>query len=152
MSLIIALGSNLGDRTLHLKKAIDELSSHLKLIKTSSYYESAAIEYLNQPDFINQVAEFELPNMDADEVMSLLLDIEKKLGRNRDIPKGPRTLDLDIIFWGLKQYSTDLVSIPHPAWDQRSFVVLPLQELPYFQVLRNHFIIPSTFNNTANKI
>ena len=152
MSLIIALGSNLGDRKLHLENAITELKSHFNLISLSHFYESPAVDYLNQPDFINQVAQFDIPSNTPDEVMLILLSIEQKLGRNRDIPKGPRTIDLDILFWGLEKHSTTHVTIPHPAWDQRSFVVLPLQELPYFKVLQNHFIIPSKFNNIAHKL
>ncbi len=96
--------------------------------------------------------EFKLPLKHPDEIMHEIFDIESGLGRRRDIPKGPRIIDIDIIFWGLEKYQTDCVIIPHPAWNQRSFVVKPLQQLPFFQEIKKHFIIPIEFNNTAKSI
>lgn len=153
MSLIIATGSNLGDKEKNLNLAKTELSKHFKFIKESNIYSSPAVEYLNQPDFYNQVLEFEIPNdIEPTSVMELLLQIEKGLGRNREIPKGPRLIDIDIIFWSLLEINETNLIVPHPAWNERSFVVYPLKELPYFQTLKNYFKIPETFNNTAIRI
>ena len=149
MSLIIALGSNIGNRENHLVQAINDINKIFNVKYQSAIYTSPAVDYLNQPDFLNQVIECELPQMKPQEAMNTLLEIELKLGRKRDISKGPRTIDLDILFWDLEVIKTDILETPHPRWSERSFVVLPLQELPYFQVLKNHFIIPTTFNNEA---
>lgn len=152
MSLIIATGSNLGDREKNLDQALEKLKGHFKFVAKSRIYFSAAIEYLNQPDFYNQVLEFEIPESSPEDTMDLILSIEQELGRRRDIPKGPRTIDIDIIFWKTESINAKNLTVPHPAWDQRSFVTLPLQELPYFQEIKKSFIIPTQFTNTATPV
>jgi 2-amino-4-hydroxy-6-hydroxymethyldihydropteridine diphosphokinase len=153
MSLIIATGSNLGDKGNSLIQAKNILATHFKFISESNIYTSQAVDYINQPDFFNQVLEFEIPsNLSPDQSMELILKLEIELGRQRDIPKGPRTIDIDILFWNVETYSTKLVTIPHPRWSERSFVVLPLHELPFFQTIQKSFIIPTEFNNYAFKI
>ena len=149
MSLIIASGSNLGNSVENLRTAQKELSTIFNFIAASRIYRSAAVEYENQPDFYNQVMEFEIPSLTPDEVMTILLGLEKKLGRHRDIPKGPRTLDLDIIFWGTTSYHSASVDVPHPRWNERSFVVRPLHELPFFQTIQKCFTIPESFTVEA---
>lgn len=149
MSLIIATGSNIGDSVKILKDARKILSENFHLIAGSRIYHSKAVEYENQPDFYNQVLEFALPSLSPEEVMTKLLEIEKQFGRHRDIPKGPRTLDLDIIFWSTTSYQSQNVTIPHPRWAERSFVARPLQELPFYETLRKCFIIPESFTVEA---
>ena len=152
MSLIIATGSNLGDKEQYLRIAKNEISKEFKFIAESRVFVSEAIEYLNQPDFYNQMLEFELPKLSPLETLHKLLAIEKDLGRTRDIDKGPRTVDIDIIFWGTIKVNLEELTIPHPAWNQRSFVIEPLRELPYFKTIEKHFIIPNTLNNSAKPI
>jgi 2-amino-4-hydroxy-6-hydroxymethyldihydropteridine diphosphokinase len=149
MSLIIATGSNIGERVANLKQAQALLSKKFTLIKASRIYESPAIEYTNQPDFLNQVLEFELPDADPSETMRQLLDIEKEMGRNREIPKGPRNIDIDILFWGKQELTTENLIVPHPRWQDRSFVVFPLMELPFYDLLKRWFNIPTKFSNDA---
>ena len=149
MSLIIATGSNIGDSLRILSAAKEELARHFDLLAESRIYISAAVEYLNQPDFYNQVLEFKIPAASPWEVMKKLLEIEKDFGRNRDIPKGPRTLDLDILFWNLESMTTPELTLPHPRWSERSFVVKPLQELPFFQTVQKCFTIPESFKVDA---
>lgn len=149
MSLIIATGSNIGHSVQTLKDAQKELSQMFSFIAASRIYTSAAVDYENQPDFYNQVLEFKIPDESPEEVMKKLLAVEQKFGRHRDIPKGPRTLDIDIIFWGTDSFSSPFVMIPHPRWAERSFVVRPLQELPFFQTIQKCFTIPSSFNVEA---
>lgn len=153
MSLIIATGSNQGQSLQLLAEAKSILQTKLVLIAESRIYKSQAVEYQNQPDFFNQTLEFTLPaSMNPQQVMSWLLQIEKDMGRRRDIPKGPRTIDLDIIFWGLNSYSENDLIIPHPRWSERSFVVKPLQELPFFQTIEKCFIIPTSFTVDATPL
>ena len=149
MSLIIATGSNIGHSVETLKAAQAELSKHFHFIAASRIFYSKAVEYENQPDFYNQVLEFSTPTISPDNVMKLLLEIEIKFGRHRDIPKGPRTLDVDIIFWDTTSWKSDIVTIPHPRWSERSFVVKPLQELPFFQTIQKCFTIPQEFTVDA---
>lgn len=151
-SLFIATGTNLGDRAKNLSLAKKNLQLHFELIAESRIYESPAVDYLNQPDFYNQVLEFKLTASNPEEVMTLLLTIEKEMGRNRLIPRGPRLIDLDILFWGTEQFHTDIVQIPHPRLFERSFVVLPLSELPGFKTLKEKFNFNFEFDNQATAL
>lgn len=152
MSLIIATGSNLGDKEHNLKLALENLTKNFKFIAKSRVYESTAVGITDQPIFLNQMLEFELPNSSPNEVMIKLLSLEDKLGRVRNEKWGPRIIDIDIIFWGMHNIRTKIVTIPHPYWDQRSFVVEPLKELPFFQTLKKSFKIPSDFENSAKPL
>ena len=148
-SFFIATGSNLADRALNLLEAKNLLQQHFELIAESRIYESPAVDYLNQPDFYNQVLEFKLPLEKPESIMLLLLDLESEMGRNRLIPKGPRLIDLDILFWGLSKIESPTLQIPHPRLFERSFVVLPLSELPGFKILKENFIFKFQFDNHA---
>jgi 2-amino-4-hydroxy-6-hydroxymethyldihydropteridine diphosphokinase len=152
MSLIIATGSNLGDSLDTLYKSKKILQHEYGLIAESKIYKSKAIEYLNQPDFFNQVLELPLPQIPPQVFLVELLQIEKFFGRDRKIPKGPRSLDLDIVFWGLDKLNESNLIVPHPRWHERSFVVKPLRELPFFQTIEKCFTIPKTFEIDAYPI
>ena len=152
MSLIIATGSNILNPVQNLIEARRLLCEKFELIAESRIYKSAAVDYEAQPDFFNQVLEFKIPAMTPDDVMSWLLQTEKSLGRVRDISRGPRTIDLDIIFWGNETHHTNLVEIPHPRWMERSFIVRPVQELPFFKSIEKCFTIPKSFKVEAYPI
>jgi 2-amino-4-hydroxy-6-hydroxymethyldihydropteridine diphosphokinase len=149
MSLILATGTNLGNKKENLELVKQVLSKDFELIAQSQIFESAAVEYINQPNFYNQVLEFKLPKLSPIEVLSFILETEKNLGRVRDIDKGPRIIDIDIIFWGLENINEPGLTVPHPNWHERSFVVRPLQQLPFFKTLEKCFKIPSAFNVEA---
>ncbi len=152
MSLFIAIGSNIGDRKSHLNLAKCFLAKQFILIAESRIYESPAVDYLNQPDFYNQVLEYEIPGMTPLTTMDFLLKTEQLMGRDRLIPKGPRTIDLDMIFWGNLEIQSDILTLPHPRLFERSFVVLPLSELPGFKTLQKKHIFNFNFDNHANPI
>ncbi len=149
MSLIIATGSNVGDRVANLETARAELCKRWGLIASSQIYTSAAVDYEAQPEFLNQVLQFALPWESPQDVMRTILQLEAELGRVRDTWRGPRTIDIDIIFWGLSQLTTSLLTVPHPRWQERSFVAKPLQELPFFHAVEKCFTIPTTFTVEA---
>ncbi len=152
MSMIISLGSNLGDRSLNLKRAKWILSSRYELVAESSVYSSEAVDYTDQPDFLNQLLEFKMPSESPDEIMQTMLDIEDFLGRVRTINKGPRGIDIDVIFLGTQRIKTQLIEVPHPRWSERSFVIYPLKELPFFEQLSKQFAVPTKLDNTAHAI
>ena len=128
-TVYLSLGSNLGDRVQNLQTAVDRLQgSDLQICRISSVYETAALEYLEQPDFLNCVVEVETSLMP----MRLLLrvaTIERELGRKRNIAKGPRNIDIDILLHGRAVVQTERLQIPHPRMDSRRFVLAPLAEL-----------------------
>jgi 2-amino-4-hydroxy-6-hydroxymethyldihydropteridine diphosphokinase len=152
MSLILATGSNLSNKLENLTVAKEILKGHFSFISESEIFESAAVDYEQQPDFYNQLLEFSIPNITQDQAMLKILSIEKELGRLRGVDKGPRIIDIDIIFWGLDTYQSKTVTIPHVSWDQRSFVVRPLQQLPFFKTIEKCFKIPQTFKVEAKPI
>ena len=152
MALIIATGSNLGDRLQHLAWAKERLAAEWRLVAASRVYQSAAVDYTNQPEFANQVLQFALPWETPENVMRKMLEIEKEAGRIRDVLRGPRTLDLDIIFWGLQHLKTPLLTVPHPRWLERSFIIRPLSELPFFHAVEKCFTIPRSFEVEATPV
>ena len=149
MSLIIATGSNLGDKKSNLQNAKKYLSHFFHLVSESQIYQSEAVDYTNQPFFFNQVLEFKEPDQGPQEVMRQLLSIEKLMGRRRDIPKGPRIIDLDLIFFGNQKFNSANVTLPHPRWDKRDFVYIPLKELPFS---RSPFISQRNFPKSIDLI
>lgn len=150
MPVLIALGSNLNNRKDNLTAAIKELSKILVIEQISQVYESKAVDYLNQPDFYNMVIQCQTPkNISAQELMELLLSIEIKLGRRRDIPKGPRTIDLDLLFFDLQKCDTPLLQLPHPRVFERSFVTLPMTELSFSKTIFKNYERPLSFDNSA---
>ena len=152
MSLFIATGSNIGDRRKNLERAKHQLCEMFSFIAESRIYESSAVDYLDQPDFYNQVLEFELPLMSPSDVIKKLILLELELGRTRDVPKGPRIIDIDILFWSLDHISLPHLIIPHPRLFERSFVVLPLSELPGFKKLDENFNFNFSFENSSSPI
>jgi len=134
INLIIATGSNLNDRFKNLNMACEKLTKYFSLIQKSSIYESKAVDFENQPDFLNQVLEFEIPPQSPREVLKTCLEIEKSMGRHRDIPKGPRIIDIDIIFFSDIELKDKSLFIPHPSWKDRAFVVKPLIEMGHSKI------------------
>lgn len=136
MSLVVSLGSNQGNSLELLKTARTLLGERFNEICSSQIYESTPTDYEDQPNFFNQVIEFELPSVSPLECLAILQEIESKLGRLRTVPKGPRTLDLDIIFWDHHQSRDPQLILPHPRWNQRAFIAIPLMELPFYQEIQ----------------
>ena len=135
--IILALGSNLkstfGDRIKTIEAAIIFLESYgIKLIKKSSFYETPAYPNKEDPNFINIVIEVE-SKLSPEDLASILLFIEKKLGRKRAKKNDPRTCDIDIIDFNNKVfdfYYKDLkFIIPHEKAKYRNFVLIPLEEI-----------------------
>ena len=125
----ILLGSNQGQRKQFLQKAIEQLKDRCGTITNeSSIYETAAWGQTQQAAFLNKVIVLQTQRT-ADELMKTLLQIEQELGRIRTEKYGPRTIDLDILFYDDIIYHSSIVTLPHPAIQDRRFVLIPLAEL-----------------------
>jgi 2-amino-4-hydroxy-6-hydroxymethyldihydropteridine diphosphokinase len=126
----IALGSNLDDPEAHVKRGFDDLAAlpKTKLLARSKLYRTKPVGYADQPDFINACALVDT-TLAPRELLDGLLDIEKRHGRKRKIPNGPRTLDLDIILYGDAKIEEPGLAIPHPRAAERAFVLDPLREI-----------------------
>ena len=127
-SVFVSIGSNLGDKIGNCKIAIEEIAAFAKIVKISSCYETEPLGYEDQPNFINCAAEIctDLPPHD---LLTKLNKIEDKLGRVRLEKWGPRTIDLDIIFYGEQVIKDDNLVIPHPRAHLRRFVLEPICEI-----------------------
>jgi 2-amino-4-hydroxy-6-hydroxymethyldihydropteridine diphosphokinase len=127
----VGLGSNLGDRAGYLLLAVrGMLDSGLDVIRLSRIYETAPVEYENQPPFLNMVAELRGSTLPSPEqTLARLLRVEYALGRTREVPMGPRTIDLDLLIFRDKRSDTEFLTLPHPRIAARRFVLVPLFEL-----------------------
>lgn len=125
----IALGANLGDREATLMEAITRLNAHpaIKVLRCSNLYETDPVGYLDQPCFVNMALALQT-TLDPESLLSVMLEIENELGRERTIRYGPRTVDLDLLWVGGKEMNTSLLTLPHPRMMERAFVLIPLAD------------------------
>ena len=126
--VILGLGANLGDRVGTLKSAREALAREHVFLAESSLYETEPIGLREQPAFLNQVVAIQTAQP-PEALLAACLGVEKAHGRERGVRNGPRTLDIDILFYGERTLCTDALEVPHPRWRERAFVVVPLREL-----------------------
>ena len=125
----LALGSNIGDREANLREAVDRLASEeIRVRRRSSLYETEPRELLDQPWFLNAVVEVET-SLFPMQLLARVREIERQMGRRRVTPKGPRNIDIDILFYGRTVIATAELEVPHPRMAQRRFVLEPLAEI-----------------------
>ncbi len=125
----VALGANLGDPVATVQQALRDVAAlpETQLFKASSLYRSAPYE-AQGPDFINAVALLHT-QLSPLALLHALQALELASGRKRPFKNAPRTLDLDIIFFGDVSLDTPELALPHPRWHERAFVLLPLAEV-----------------------
>jgi 2-amino-4-hydroxy-6-hydroxymethyldihydropteridine diphosphokinase len=129
-SAFISIGSNIGERLLHLKDAVRALHTHneVSVLSVSSVYETAPIGYTDQEDFLNIVIEIRT-SLDAYNLLSVCQEIEHELGRVRTVRWGPRIVDLDILLYNNDNINAENLIVPHPRMHERAFVLIPLLEI-----------------------
>ncbi|EJP6473551.1 2-amino-4-hydroxy-6-hydroxymethyldihydropteridine diphosphokinase [Clostridium sp. L74] len=125
----ISFGSNIGDKENYIKKALEKIKEReMKILKVSPIYETEPYGVLEQDSFLNGVAKIET-NLEPENLIKELLHIEKQLDRVRERRWGPRTIDLDIVFYDdLIINEKDLI-IPHNDMENREFVLKPLCDI-----------------------
>ena len=126
--IVIAFGSNLGDREDYIRRAIDLVGEDVMIEKISTIIETDPVGGPEQGRYLNGVL-IGTSELSAEELMSRLLEIELTLGRVRTVQNGPRTIDLDLIDYDGVEMDTPLLTLPHPRAHQRSFVIVPWAEL-----------------------
>jgi len=127
--IYLSLGSNLGDREAHLRKALEKLHQKgILLVRESSIYETEPVDVPDQPEFLNLVCQVETA-LEPESLLAACQEIEGEMGRLRRAIKGPRNIDIDILFYGQQIVEKPFLKIPHPAWRQRNFVLIPLAEI-----------------------
>ena len=128
-AVVIALGSNLGDRRVNLLRAIQQVRRVVRLVKISSMYETEPVDAPpGSPNFLNMVVAG-IARLTPFELLRELMAIERRLGRVRRGRNSPRPIDLDLIFHGAHHMRTRELTLPHPRYHEREFVLAPLREL-----------------------
>ena len=129
VSAFVALGANLGDPVQAVRQALAQLQhlAHTQLVSASSLYETAPHQ-AQGPMYVNAVAAL-ATQLNAVELLHALQALEQAAGRVRSVQNAPRTLDLDLLFYGDARIDSGWLCVPHPRWQERAFVLRPLQEV-----------------------
>ena len=129
MKYLLSLGSNTGDTFENLKEAIRRLEEKSIFVEDcSSVYSSNPVDYLEQNDFLN-ISLIVETSCEPQQLLSELKTIEHEMGRVKTIEKGPRNIDLDIIFWEKGSFTSNDLTIPHKETENRLFVIFPTLEI-----------------------
>src|SRR5436190_20053329 len=130
VTAFVGIGSNLGDRAGNLLMAVRALMEASFVVhKLSAIYETEPVEIESDTNFLNMVAEIRVHNVSASQMLARLLRIEYLLGRRDKSMNKPRTVDLDILFFGDAHIDSEFLIVPHPRLHQRKFVLCPLAEI-----------------------
>jgi 2-amino-4-hydroxy-6-hydroxymethyldihydropteridine diphosphokinase len=127
--IFLLLGSNQGRSLEILQRTSEKIESDVgEILVRSAVYKTAAWGFTDQPDFYNQVLQIqsELP---PEKLLAELMKIEASLGRQREEKWGPRTIDIDLLFYGRQMLNTPRLTLPHPGIPNRRFVLVPLTEI-----------------------
>ena len=128
MKAVIALGSNLGNRELYIDSAVAELAKIIEITHLSTNHETDPVGGPEQPKYLNAIAIAET-ELDPRELLIVMLEIENKLCRKREVHWGPRTIDLDLIVFGDEIIDSETLVLPHPRAHERKFVLEPWLEI-----------------------
>jgi len=129
MTVHFSLGSNVGDRKENLHGAIAALGDvGVRVTRVSSFYETEPVDFLEQTWFLNCAVEGET-EVPAPQLLRALRRIELRMGSKKLVAKGPRLIDMDILFYGLETIDTPELKVPHPRMHLRRFVLVPLAEI-----------------------
>jgi 2-amino-4-hydroxy-6-hydroxymethyldihydropteridine diphosphokinase len=125
----LSLGSNIGDRAANISRALDALGDRgLRITRESRLYETEPVEFRDQAWFLNSVVDAETALLPLD-LMNAILSVERALGRQRRVPKGPRLIDIDILLYADSVIHAPEIDIPHPRMTSRRFVLVPFAEI-----------------------
>ena len=126
----VGLGANLEDPVQQVSQAVTVLDGidRTRLLAASSLYRSEPVGYADQPHFINAVAKLQT-RLSPHELLDALHVIENRHGRRRSVRNAPRTLDLDLLIYGVLVLQEEGLTLPHPRMHERAFVLMPLAEL-----------------------
>jgi 2-amino-4-hydroxy-6-hydroxymethyldihydropteridine diphosphokinase len=133
---LLGLGSNIGNRADFIGQAIQKIGQipGVQLLAISKAYDSDPVGYTNQPIFLNLCIAI-VYKENAESLLRETAKIESELGRERTLKDGPRTIDIDLLFCEQEVFKSSSLTLPHPRWSERSFVVFPLRQMLQSPVL-----------------
>jgi len=148
----VALGANLGDPAATLRAAFGALANlpESRLVHCSSLYRTAPVGILDQPEFVNAVAQL-ATTLAPEALLDGLLEIEQRFGRVRAEKNGPRTLDLDLLLYNDQFVDLPRLTLPHPRLHLRAFVLQPMAEIAPDLVIPGRGSIQSWLPAVANQ-
>ena len=126
-TVVIALGSNRGDRRWYLRRAVDALRGVISVVRVSSIIETDPVD-APPPKFLNMVV-VGYTDLSPEALLDTLLEIEARLGRRRTTRNAPRVIDLDLILHSAHRRRGARLTLPHPRYRERDFVMRPLREV-----------------------
>lgn len=127
--IFLGLGSNVGDRRATLERGIEALNApDLRILRVSPIYETEPQGLRGQEWFLNLAVEAET-SLFPRQLLQRIRRVEREFGRKRSVPNGPRTLDIDILFFGRSVIQTAELQVPHPRYSERRFVLAPMADL-----------------------
>jgi 2-amino-4-hydroxy-6-hydroxymethyldihydropteridine diphosphokinase len=127
-TVFLALGSNVGDSGANMRKSIELLGEKVTNITEAPVYSSKAVGYTDQPDFLNTAVRGETALSPFD-LLGFVKDIEQEVGRVHRFRWGPREIDIDVIFYDDQKLETPDLTIPHPRFAERDFVLRPICDI-----------------------
>jgi 2-amino-4-hydroxy-6-hydroxymethyldihydropteridine diphosphokinase len=127
-TIYLALGSNVGDCRKQIEQAIGLLGSGVNNIRRAPLYRSRAVGYTDQPDFLNTALAGQT-DLSPEALLKLTQTVERQVGRQKRFRWGPREIDIDIILYGDLVRTTKALTLPHPLFRERDFVLRPLCDL-----------------------
>lgn len=127
-TVYLALGSNVGDSRGHIEAALRLLGASIRGLRRAPVYRSKAVGHTDQPDFLNTAARGNT-DLTPEELLDFLKDIERRVGRTKTFRFGPREIDIDIILYDDLELESGRLTVPHPAFRERDFVLRPLSDL-----------------------
>ena len=144
----LSLGLNVGGREAQLLGALARLGAVGRVVTVSSFYETEPVEFTDQAWFLNCAAALET-SLNPSQLINAILRIEEDMGRKRLQKKGPRSIDIDILLFGDKVVDSQELTIPHPAMQQRRFVLEPLAEIA---AETRHPVVKKTIRELLNAL
>jgi 2-amino-4-hydroxy-6-hydroxymethyldihydropteridine diphosphokinase len=154
----VSLGSNLGDRAgNHLLAVRGLMEASFEIEKMSAVYETEPVDMEESPDFLNIVVELKCESITPSQMMARMLRIEYLLGRKDKNLRKPRTIDLDLLFFGHHKIKTPFLTLPHPRLHLRNFVLIPMVEIaprhvhPVFRKNMARLLNESTDTSLVNR-
>lgn len=127
-TVYLALGSNIGNPCKQIKTAVDLLGEVLDGLKQAPVYRSKAVGFRRQPDFLNTAVSGRT-GLEPEDLLDRLKAIEAQVGRTSTFRNGPREIDIDLVMYGDRVMETPKLSLPHPRFRERDFVLRPLKDL-----------------------
>lgn len=137
----LGLGGNIGDPKQNLSLAVRTIadSPDISLIAVSNLYETPPWGDVNQPNFLNACLTA-TTSLSAQQLLEFCLSLETKMGRTRNKRWGPRTIDIDVLFYGDLTLNEEKLQLPHPRMTERAFVMVPLSEIAPLQVIKGGLV------------